>query len=148
MGAIRARIEEMIEMRELLLAAATSIALTGAAQAKVGFNLLTYEQCADLLGSIAGEAEWVKAADWYEAASGAFVLAAAEERGRIRGEASGAWLQIKLEALAVRETLDENYNATGQEMRNNPELFDFCISIGEAIVPVTMEAFKEGGSGD
>jgi hypothetical protein len=33
-------------------------------------------------------------------------------------------------------------------MRNNPELFDFCISIGEAIVPVTMEAFKEGGAGD
>ena len=72
-------------------------------------------------------------------ASGAFVLAAAEERIRIRGEASGSWLQIKLEALAVQETLDENYNATGREMRNNPELFDFCIAIGEAIVPVTME---------
>ena len=136
------------EMRELLLAAATSIALMGAAQAKVGFNFLTYEQCASLLGAIASEAEWAKTADWYEAASGAFVLAAAEERIRIRGEASGSWLQIKLEALAVQKTLDENYNATGQEIKNDPELFDFCIAIGEAIVPVTMEAFKGGEADD
>ena len=138
----------MIEMRELLLAAATSIALMGAAQAKVGFNFLTYEQCAGLLGTIASEAEWANTADWYEAASDAFVLAAAEECIRIRGEASGSWLQIKLESLAVRETLEENYNATGQEMRNNPELFDFCMAIGEAIVPVPMGAFKESRADD
>ena len=136
------------EMRELLLAAATSIALMGVAQAKVGFNILTYEQCAGLLRTIASEAEWAKTADWYEAASDAFVLAAAEERIRIRGEASGSWLQIKLEALAVQKTLDENYNATGQEMRNNPELFDFCMAIGEAIVPVPMGAFKESRADD
>ena len=120
----------------------------GVAQAKVGFNILTYEQCAGLLGTIASEAEWAKTADWYEAASDAFVLAAAEERIRIRGEASGSWLQIKLEALAVQKTLDENYNATGQEMRNNPELFDFCMAIGEAIVPVPMGAFKESRADD
>ncbi len=148
-------------MRKLLLAAATSIALTGAAQAEVGFNFLTYEQCAGLLGTIASEAEWAKTAAWYEAASDAFVLAAsyqaasdafvlaaAEERIRIGGEVSGSWLQIKLEALAVQEALDENYNAIEQGMRNNPELFDFCTAIGEAIVPVMMGSFKEAGADD
>lgn len=135
-------------MRALLLAAATSIAVTGAAQAEVGFNFATYKQCASLLGAIAGEAEWAKTAAWYEEASDAFVLAAAEERIRLRGEASSSWLQVKLEALAVQETLDETYNATGQSIRNNPELFDFCTAIGEAIVPVTMESFKQGRAGD
>ena len=39
-------------------------------------------------------------------------------------------------AFRVREgTLDENYSATGEPMTNNPELLDFCIDIGEAIVP-------------
>ncbi len=123
------------EMRELLLAAATAIALTGATQAEIGLNLQTYEQCAGLLKSIADGAEWAKSAEWYETASEAFVLAAAEERIRIRGDASGSWLQIELEARAVQETLDENYSATGEPMTNNPELLDFCVDIGEAIVP-------------
>ncbi len=122
-------------MRELLLAAVASIALTGATQAEIGLNLQTYEQCAGLLSSIAGAAEWAKSADWYETASEAFILAAAEERIRIRGEPSGSWLQIELEARAVQETLDENYSATGEPMTNNPELLDFCIDIGEAIIP-------------
>ena len=122
-------------MRELLLAAVASIALTGATQAEIGLNLQTYEQCAGLLRSIAGAAEWAKSAEWYETASEAFILAAAEERIRIRGEPPGSWLQIELEARAVQETLDENYNATGEPMTNNPELLDFCIDIGEAIIP-------------
>jgi hypothetical protein len=122
-------------MRELLLAAVASIALTGATQAEIGLNLQTYEQCAGLLRSIAGAAEWAKSAEWYETASEAFVLAAAEERIRIRGGAPGSRLQIELEARAVQETLDENYSATGEPMTNNPELLDFCIDIGEAIVP-------------
>lgn len=135
-------------MRALLLAAATSIAVTGAARAEVGFNLVTYEQCASLLGAIADKAKWAQTADWYEEASSAFILAAAEERIRLRGEAPGSWLQVKLEALAVQEALDENTNATGQEMRDNPELFDFCSAIGEAIVPVTIESFKRSGADD
>lgn len=133
-------------MRALLLAASTSIALMGAARAEVGFNLVTYEQCASHLAAIAGAAKWAKTAEWYEEASSAFVLAAAEERIKLRGETPGSWLQVKLEALAVQETLDENYTATGQETRNNPELFDFCVAIGEAIVPVTMESFKQSGA--
>ena len=63
------------------------------------------------------------------------MLAAAEERIRIRGGPPGSWLQIELEARAVQETLDENYSATGEPMTINPELLDFCIDIGEAIVP-------------
>ena len=120
---------------ELLLAAVTSIALTGATQAEIGLNLQTYEQCAGLLRAIAGRGEWAKSADWYETASEAFVLAAAEERIRIRGDGPGSWLQIELETRAVEESLNENYNATEQPMINNSELLDFCVDIGEAIVP-------------
>ena len=122
-------------MRELLLAAATAIALTGTTQAEIGLNLQTYEQCAGLLRSIADGSERAKSAEWYETASEAFVLAAAEERIRIRDGAPGSWLQIQLEARAVQEALDENYSATGEPMANNPELLDFCIDIGDALVP-------------
>ena len=121
------------EMRELFLAAVTSIALTGVAQAEIGLNLQTYEQCAGLLRAIAREAEWSKSAEWYEAVSDAFVLAAAEERIKNRGEVPNS-LQIELEARAVQESLDQNLDATGQPTLNNPELFDFCIDIGEAII--------------
>ncbi len=47
-----------------------------------------------------------------------------------------------LEARAVQETLDENYSATGEPMTNNPELLDFCIDIGEAIVPPRLTQKK------
>jgi hypothetical protein len=130
-------------MRRLLLAAAASLALMVAAQADVGFNLATYERCAALLGAVAQEAPWAKTADWYKEAGGAFVLAAAEERLRLRGERSRSWLQVKVEALAVEETLDDRYDVSGLELRNDPDLFKFCVAIGEAIVPVTMDAYKQ-----
>ena len=121
------------EMRALFLAAVTSIALTRVAQAEIGLNLQTYEQCAGLLRAIAREAEWSKSAEWYEAVSDAFVLAAAEERIKNRGEVPNS-LQIELEARSVQESLDQKLDATGQPTLNNPELFDFCIDIGEAII--------------
>ena len=130
-------------MRRLLLAAAASLALTEAVQAEVGFNLATYERCAGLLGAIAEEAPWAKTANWYQEASGAFVLAAAEERLRLRGDKARSWLQVKVEALAVEQTLKEHYGANGQDVEKDPELLEFCVAIGEAIVPVRMDAYKQ-----
>ena len=99
--------------------------------------------CAALLGAIAEQAPWARTADWYKEASGAFVLAAAEERLRVRGEAPLSWLQVKLEALAVEEGLKKQPSASLQDRRKDPELLKFCVAIGEAIVPVRMDAYKQ-----
>lgn len=130
-------------MRRLLLAGAASLALIAAAQAEVGFNLATYERCAALLGAAAAEAPWAKTANWYREASGAFVLAAAEERLRLRGEKARSWLQIKVEARAIEHSLEEDYDASGEAVQKDPELLEFCVAIGEAIVPVRMDAYEQ-----
>ena len=130
-------------MRRLLLATAASLALMEAVQAEVGFNLATYEQCAGLLGAIAEQARWAKTADWYNEASSAFVLAAAEERLRLRGDKARSWLQVRVEAQAVEETVRAQHGTTGQDWHSNPALLEFCVAIGEAIVPVRMDAYEQ-----
>lgn len=130
-------------MRRALLAGAVSLASIGLAHAKVGFNLQTYERCAALLGAAAAEAPWAKTADWYLEASGAFVLAAAEERLRLRGERARSWLQVRVEARAVEEALKREYDAPGEDLRKDPKLLEFCVAIGEAIVPVVMDAYEQ-----
>ena len=130
-------------MRHLVLAAALTCAALPVARADVGFNVATYEQCASLFGAIAGEAPWAKTADWYREAGGAFVLAAAEERLRGRGEPAGSWLRVKVEAQAVQDSLAKANPERDRDLRQNPELLEFCLAIGEAIVPVPINAFKQ-----
>ena len=119
-----------------------------AAQAEVGLNLATYEQCAGLLGAIAEQAPWAKTAAWYQEASSAFILAAAEERLRLRGDRVSSWLQVRVEAQAVQETLEERYGASGTKLQNNPKLLEFWVAIGEAITPVRTNTYNAGRGGN
>lgn len=129
-------------MRRLLLAGAASLALIATAQAEVGFDLATYQRCASLLAAVAEQAPWAKTAAWYQDASSAFVLAAAEERLRLRGEGSLSWLQVKVEAQAVQEALKAQSDAGSQDPQQDPALLEFCTAIGEAIVPVRLDAYQ------